>query len=71
MYKVNCSQAPNYVSHLMSTVTKMQHDPAYDLGKLQTTVYLGSGLSSENKPFCILDQQPRTDFDTTFVIQPL
>jgi len=33
----------------------------YDLGKLQTTVYLGYGLSSEKEPFRTPDQQPGTD----------
>ena len=48
-----------------------QHDPACDLGILQTIVCLGFGLNSENELSLMQDQQPGTDFHRTFVHRPL
>jgi len=58
MYNVNRDQAPKYYSLaiLSAPSLKQQHGPVCAVGKLQTTVYRGSG------PFRTLDRQHRTSY---------
>ena len=65
VYKVNCGRAAT----LSAQSLQRQHN-LLALGKkstIQTTVYLGSRLSSETEPFCTLDWQHGTTCFSFFI----
>jgi len=68
MYKVNCSQAPKYISDLVNTVAATATLPGLRCGK---TNYCLPTLRTkfEEWAFSYSDQQPGTEFHMTFVLR--